>query len=321
MNNDPRLVERIKEVTGWHRVEKPKIITDTSDSFRIERGNIVRLGGRDYVVRGFKYESRFGITDQPKYWVLSVYELETAEQKILKTVFHEEFNVHIGIFKIHCFRSPDKEAHVLDLVRGDMRFMQGFTVRDDKDNNVRVLDYIKGPSIFNRIYEINKSHERYFHEDLPDILRMLAGCIEAIMFLHQNGTCHGDIRNDHIIIETGTGRFRWIDFDLDQHVSDYDMWSLGNIINYSIGKGITSFDRVLKGKEFAPEIKNSLRPEDASAFYEYRIMNLQKVYPYLPRKLNDILAHFSVRPKEYYTDVRRLLEDYYEMLDTDFPAR
>ena len=79
MNDVSRLVERIQEVTGWHRVKKPEIITDTSDSFRIERGNIVRLGGCDYVVRGFKYESRFGITDQPKYWILSVYDLETAE--------------------------------------------------------------------------------------------------------------------------------------------------------------------------------------------------------------------------------------------------
>lgn len=113
MNESKRLAERIREVTGWRKIDRPVIVTDTSDPFSIERGNIVRLGRRDYIVRGHKYESRFGIADQPKYWVLSVYELETGEPKILKTVFYEEFNIHIGVFKVHCFRSPDKEAHVL----------------------------------------------------------------------------------------------------------------------------------------------------------------------------------------------------------------
>lgn len=313
-------VERIRAITGWRSVKPPRIITDTSDAFAIERGNILRLAGRDYLVLGYKYESRFGIADQPKYWVLSTYEMTTGLRKIIKTIFYEEFNVHIGVFRIHCYRSPDKEAAVLKLVRGDMRFMQGYTVRDDKDNNIRVLDFVNGPTILDYVVEINKSHEQYFYEDLPDILWRLAASIEAIQFLHKNGTCHGDIRNDHLIVEKGTDHFRWIDFDLNQNVADYDLWSLGNVLNYTVGKGIVSFDKVFKSREFSAETRARLAPEDASAFYEYRIMNLHKVYPYLPRRLNDILAHFTIRPKDYYAHIDDLLREYIEMLDNEFPA-
>ncbi len=314
------LADRIRELTGWKTVTPPTIITDTSDPFRINRGDVVRIGDRNFVVRGHKYELRFGISHQPKYWVLSAIDLEDATPKILKTVFHEEFHVHIGLFRVHCFRSPRKESRVLELVRGDPRFMQGCTAADDHGNLVRILDVIPGPSILNYIYDIDKSHEQYFAEDLPGILHNLLPSLEAIKWLHDQGTCHGDIRNDHILVEKNTGRYRWIDFDLNQHVSDYDLWSLGNIINYAVGKGITSFDRVLKGEEYPDHVKRSLTPEDASAFYEYRIMNLRKVYPYIPDRLNEILLHFTVRPREFYSGCGALIDDYREMLDTEFPA-
>jgi len=315
-----KLAERIRELTEWRRVDKPRIVTDTSDPFGIRRGDILRLGGKDFVVKGHKYESRFGIGDQPKYWVFSAIEMETAQPKIIKVVFHEEFHVHIGVFRIHCFRSPEKETRVLELVRGDQRFMQGYTVTDDHDNRVRIIDQIKGLSLFEYIFDIDKPHQQYFAEDLPQILRNLAECVRAIELLHRHQICHGDIRNDHIIIETGTGLYRWIDFDLDQHVSDYDVWSLGNILNYATGRGIVTFDKVLRGNQFDSKIKESLEPADASGFYEYRIMNLKKVYPYIPEKLNNILLHFILRPRSYYATVTEFLEDYLEMLDSDFPT-
>lgn len=320
MSELEQLADRIREITGWRRVDRPRIVTDTSDPFDIRRGDILRLGGKDFVVKGHKYESRFGIGDQPKYWVISALEMESAEPKIIKVVFHEEFHVHIGVFRIHCFRSPEKESQVLDLVRGDHRFMQGYTVADDKDNQVRIIDLIKGPTIFEHIFNISKTHEQYFAEDLPGILRNLAECIKAIEFLHQHHTCHGDIRNDHIFIDADTGHYRWIDFDLKQYVSDYDVWSMGNILNYATGKGITTFDKVLKTKEIDANIKTSLQTGDASGFYEYRIMNLKKIYPYIPQRLNDILLHFTLHPRAYYATVTELLEDFLEMLDSDFPA-
>jgi len=311
--------DRIKEITGWRTVNRIEIITDTTAWDRIVRGNVIRLGGRDYVVTGNEYEKRFGISDQPKYWVFDVLDLETGEQKIIKTVFHEDFNVHIGLLKIHCFRSPEKEGQVLDMVRGDMRYMQGITVLDDKKNPVRVIDYIRGPSFFNVVVNLKKKHELYFEKDLPGILWNLIDSIEAIQFLHHNKVCHGDIRNDHIIIDAKTNKYRWIDFDLKQYVSDFDVWSIGNILNYAVGKGITSFKNVIRDKIIPDAIKRSLESSDASAFYEYRIMNLKKLFPYIPPKLNDILLHFTIRPKEYYENIDQLLDDYYNMLETEFP--
>lgn len=308
----------MRELTGWPVLSPPKIVTDTSDPMRIVRGQIVRVGGRDFIIKGNLYETRFGIADQPKYWVFSAIDIENGGKKIIKTVFHEDFHVHIGVFKIHCYRSPDKEAQVLELVKGDSRFMQGYTVRDDSDNNIRIIEFIPGRTIFQHIYVINKPHRQYFEEDLPGILHKLLGSMKAIKFLHENNFCHGDIRNDHIIIESGTGAYRWIDFDLKQHVSDFDIWSMGNILNYAIGKGINSFRSILRGKDFSDDIKDSLEAEDASAFYEYRVMNLKKLYPYIPDRLNDILMHFAIRPRGHYAKMDELLDDFSTVLAKDF---
>ncbi len=319
MSELEQLQRRIQELTGWQVSGPPKIVTDTSDPMRIVRGEVVRVGGRDFVIEGNRYETRFGIADQPKYWVFAAIDLETGQRKIIKTVFHEDFNVHIGVFKIHCYRSPDKEAEVLELVSGDKRFMQGYTIHDDKNNNIRVIDFIPGKTIFQYIYNIDKDHRGYFKEDLPDILYKLVGSLEAVQYLHDNEFCHGDIRNDHIIIESGTGEYRWIDFDLKQHVSDFDVWSLGNILSYAVGKGINSFKTVMREDSFSEAIKSSLNADDSSAFYEYRIINLRKLYPYIPKRLNNILMHFAIRPRGHYASVKDLLGDFRHMLDKEFP--
>jgi serine/threonine protein kinase len=320
-SDSDKLIERIQDVTGWFKVNKPEIVTDTSDFMRIHRGHLLRLENRDYIITGNEHETRFGIREQPKFWVFGAYDLQTGDRKIIKTVLDEDFHVHISIFKIHCYRSPEKESRVLDLTRGDKRFMQGYTVFDDHGNPVRIIDYIRGSSLFNYIFELDRDHEQYFHEDLPIILKNLVPCFEAIQFLHENDICHGDIRNDHIIIETGTGLYRWIDFDLNQNVADFDIWSMGNIINYVAGKGITSFHGVLKGNQFPEKIKNSLTANDASAFYEYRIMNLKKLYPYIPDSLNRILMHFSTKPSAYYSRLIELIDDFKEMLEKDFSKK
>lgn len=319
--NREELADRIQELTGWTSTRRFQIITDTSDWMRIIRGDVLSLGNKYFVVKGNKYETRFGIGEQPKYWVLGALDLENGDEKIIKMVFHEDFNVRIGVFKINCYRSPEKEARVLDMVLGDKRFMQGYTLNDEKGNQVRIIDFIKGETMLQRIHEEPKSHEQFFHEDLPDILLKLTNCFQAIHLLHSNHTCHGDIRNDHILIESGTGQYRWIDFDLNQHVSDFDTWSMGNILNYVVGKGINAFSHVLKGNKFSDEIKRSLTPDDASAFYEYRVMNLRKLYPYIPDRLSDILLHFTIKPKVYYSTMTQLIRDYYKMLEKDFHLR
>jgi serine/threonine protein kinase len=318
MNELDGLTRRIKELTGWNKVDRPRIVTDTTNCMDIRRGDILRFDNYNYVIRGNRYETRFGIADQPKYWVFGAIDLDSGKKKIIKTVFHEEFKVRIGIFKIRCFRSPEKEGDVLRLVKGDSRFMQGFSLYDEKKNNVRIIDYINGETLLYDIIKIKKDHEQYFYEDLPKILKNLLYCIEAINLLHENDLCHGDIRNDHIIIDNeDNNKYRWIDFDLKQNLSDFDVWSIGNIINYAVGKGINPFQKILKSKEFSDEQKNSLGPEDASAFYEYRLMNLKKIYPYIPETLGDILMHFVIKPEITYTKINELLVDYRKMLDTE----
>jgi tRNA A-37 threonylcarbamoyl transferase component Bud32 len=317
--NRNEIIDRIQELTGWLSVKSFKIHTDTSDWMRITRGDVFHLGDKYFVVKGNKYETRFGIGEQPKYWVFGAIDLETGEEKIIKTVFHEDFHVRIGVFRIRCYRSPEKEARVLNLTLGDKRFMQGYTVEDEKGNLVRVIDFIKGENLLEVVHENRKSHEQYFYEDLPEILHNLTGSMQAIYLLHSNHMCHGDIRNDHIIIERGTGQYRWIDFDLNQHVSDFDTWSIGNIINYAVAKGIVSFSHVLKSSKFSERIKQSLSPEDGGAFYEYRIMNLKKLYPYIPDSLSEILIHFTIKPRVYYKSMIQLIRDYRDMLKADFP--
>jgi len=281
----------------------------------------ISLGGVATNKKAFMKGALFGALHATvmAYWVFNALDLLDGSQKIIKTVFYEDFHVRIAVFKMRCYRSPKKEARVLELVEGDGRFMQGVTLLDDMQNSVRVIDFIRGKTFLDYVATVEKPHERYFFEDLPGILRKLKESIEAILFLHENGTCHGDIRNDHIIVEAETGKFRWIDFDLTQDASDFDIWSIGNILSYAVGQGIRSFHGVLKDRSFPKEVRESLVPEDASAFYEYRIMNLRKLFPYIPPKLDDLLLHFTLRPKAFYNHIAQFVEEYGDMLDSEFP--
>lgn len=195
------VAQRVHDLTGWPHTTRFQVFRETSDPLRMARGSIVELDGKSYVVKGHMREPRFGIDEQPKYWVINSTDLDTGETKILKTIFEEDFHVHIGILKIRCYRSASKESHVLELTRGDPRFMQGFTTYDEDGRNVRVLDYIRGSSLFKFIPTIEKDHATYFAEDLPGILWKLKDMVEAIELLHSHGLCHGDIRNDHIFKE------------------------------------------------------------------------------------------------------------------------
>ena len=77
---------------------------------------------------------------------------------------------------------------------------------------------------------------------LPNILmpvsRLPAG---ESSFLHQNGFRHGDIRRDHIFVDRDTGLYYWIDFDYDFYLPEkpyaLDLYELGNILIYLVGRG------------------------------------------------------------------------------------
>ncbi len=309
------LSERIAQVSSIAVPERLEIITDTTEFMSIHRGHVLKLDGRHFLVTGNIYESRFGLSDEPKYWVKKAVDLETGAQQIIKLVYYEEFVVRIGRLRIRCYRKPRKETQVLELVRGNSHFMQGGALFDKNRNEVRTIDFIRGKSLYNLIFDLNLSHEEYFYTVLPRILRKLRDCFAAIQVLHDSGLCHGDIRNDHILVEKDTDDYRWIDFDLTQDFSDYDIWSLGNVLQFCIGMGMRTFYEVFESGSFPEAVRRRLGSDDASAFYEHRIMNLQKLFPYIPDRLNNILLHFGVNTTRFYESVTQIVSDIDEVLE------
>ncbi len=303
------LADRIEELTGWRSARPIEVLQDTTEVMDIHRGHVLLLERRLYAVLGHAYESRFGIADQPKYWVLRCLDLDSGVPIIVKTVFHEEFIVRIGPLRIRCYRSPAKESRVLDLVRGDERFMQGRTIRDGAGNEIRLLDFIPGPTLFRHVREREEPHQEYVAGEMRRLLAMVLRSARAIADLHALGQCHGDIRNDHLILERGGDRLRWIDFDLKQDFSDFDVWSIGNVLAYVVGQGIQSFHQVLRSPRFPAAVKQELCAADASAFYEYRIINLRKLFPWVPARLNEVLMRFSAGTDVYYQRMDELADD------------
>ena len=142
-------------------------------------------------------------------------DLVDGSMKIIKLTFYDRFVAKVGELSFECYHSPKKEARILDLVKGNQRFMQGFSLQDVADNVVRIIDYIPGKTMAASVLKYGESHEDYFHNHLPSILDEYADLVEAIKFLHDNGEKHGDIRRDHIIIDKETGIGKWIDFDVN----------------------------------------------------------------------------------------------------------
>ncbi len=287
-----------------------RIHTDTTDFFRVEYGDVVVLMDRPYLVRHNAKEGRFGIDDDVKFWVKRAIDLQNGASKIIKLVFYESFTAHIGDIEFECFRSPKKEARILDLVAGQKNFMQGFAVIDEKGNIVRVIDLIPGQPLSKFIESLNLDHYHYFKELFPQILDHFMECIRAIDFLHKNGEKHGDIRRDHIFIDREEGRYRWIDFDFNyrhrENIYGYDLFGLGNILMFLAGKGdVMLFD--LKNKS-SPHL-DVLRDEDLNIVFHNRVANLKKIYHYIPESLNQVLMHFSKGANWFYENTTQLLDD------------
>jgi serine/threonine protein kinase len=303
------LRERIESLSGRKVYGRVVVTEDTSDYMGIQAGTVLRLGGSDYYITGEAKEGRFGIEEQPKFWVKYCIDLADGSRKILKLVFHEQFTTNLGMFTVRCVRDPDKESRILDKMAGDDRFMQGRTVHDKVGNNVRILEYIRGKSLFEHVALLKQPHEEYFHETLPGILKNILGCIEAMECLHRQGEQHGDIRNDHILIESRTGRYRWIDFDYAVNFLDYDIWAMGNILNYAVGKGINTCSGFGRPDGSKRSGGAEIEEDDALLFYPYRLANLHKVYPYIPPEMNDMLLRFAAGATDFYEGFGRMADD------------
>jgi hypothetical protein len=282
------------------------VTADTTNYMAIDRDHVVELEGDLFLVRGNEREGRFGIDDQPKFWVKRAIDLRTGRLHILKLVFHEEFHAQVGSLHVKCVRSPEKEGRVLELVRGDPRFMQGRTTHDARGNLVRVIDHIPGTDLLSHMHALPEQHEEYFQAHFPSILRNVIESLRAIQRLHDAGLCHGDIRNDHLLIDRATGQYKWIDFDLNEDFLDFDIWSAGNILHCVAGRGFVSFRDAIQA---SPELAGRLSDDDASVFFPHRVMNLRVVFPYLPARLNDVLLRFSAGAQVYYDKMSQVADD------------
>ncbi len=321
IESEREIKERVEELTGRKIRGRVKIVEDTTDYMRIQGGMVLRLGGNDYFITSDAKEGRFGINEQPKFWVKYAYDLEEGRRKIIKMVFFEDFASRDGPFLIKGHRNPFKEAHCLEIMKEHPRFMHGFSVRDPYDNLVRVLEFVKGKSLFNHLYDLEMDHEQYFYEYFPGIMSEVVQCIEALKTLQQRGEHHGDVRNDHILIDKDSGLYRWIDFDFDISYEDYDIWSCGNVITFVTAKRIISFQEVMNHPERFPYCEDcSLSADDALMFYKYRVANLKKLYPYVPASLNRILLNFSQGTSMFYERYDDLVSDLKEAME-DHPAK
>ncbi|MEJ2024843.1 MAG: hypothetical protein P8Y00_07480, partial [Deltaproteobacteria bacterium] len=134
--------------------------------------------------------------------------------------------------------------------------------------------------------------------------------IEAIRFLHENGERHGDIRRDHVLIDQSTGDYRWIDYDFNyrhrENIYGYDLFGLGNIVVFLVGMGDVLVPDLVKQEHPCLDKLNEM---DLNIVFSNRVVNLKKIYPYIPESLNRVLMHFSKGANRFYEHTDQLLYD------------
>lgn len=199
---------------------------------------------------------------------------------------------------------------MLDIVRGDMRYMQGHSVRDAAGNSVRIIDIISGKRIDLVVAAIPADHATYFKTHFPILFSRFIEACRAIHDLHAQDEIHGDINLDHLMREHVTERLRWIDFDYAYEASAnpfaLDLFGLGRILACLVGKQLYTVHDLREGG-VADSV--SLSPADFSCVRKNEIMNLRTLFPYVPESLNRILLHFSQGAEIGYDMVGELIED------------
>jgi hypothetical protein len=314
---EEELREMIALRVGRERVpRRVRLVTDTTDFFRVDYDDVLMLGGRPYLIRNYEREGRFGIDEQPKFWVRRAVDLRDGSAKVIKMVFHETFHTKVGDLSFECRRSPRKEATVLEIVRGHPNFMQGFWEYDSAGNVLRIIDHIKGRSFASEVPKLGEGHEDYFHNHFPRLLDDYVELVDAIRFLHGRGQKHGDIRRDHIIRDSATGKGRWIDFDFNYmhpyNMFGYDLSGLGNVLVFLAAGGDATVQEL---RERDPAAYGRLTADDLNIVFTNRVVNLRKVWPYVPKGLNRVLMHFSSGARAFYATTGELLSDLKETRD------
>ena len=134
IQSQKELKDRIETYTSRRVYAPVKILEDTTEYMSLSGGDVLRIDNNDYFILGEAYEGRFGINDQPKFWVKQAVDLSDGQRKIIKLVYYEDFIMQMGKLKVRGIRSPEKESHVLSLTTDHPNFMHGKTVYDSKGN-------------------------------------------------------------------------------------------------------------------------------------------------------------------------------------------
>ena len=86
----------------------------------------------------------------------------------------------------------------------------------------------------------------------------------------------------------------------------YDLFGLGNVLVYLAGMGDILVQDLIEEKHRA---MGNLGKGDMNIIFHNRVVNLQKVFPYVPDSLNRILMHFSEGANWFYENTSQLLDD------------
>jgi hypothetical protein len=82
---------------------------------------------------------------------------------------------------------------------------------------------------------------------------------------------------------------------------------------YATGMGFHELNMIIDDTEKYGELINNINANDFSIMYKSRLMNLQKVFPYIPESLNNILLHFAKGSDIFYEHIDEVLEDMYQV--------
>jgi len=111
-----------------------------------------------------------------------------------------------------------------------------------------------------------------------------------------------------------SGHYRWIDFDYNyrhrENIYGYDLFGLGNILVFLAGMGDVLLQDLTRQSH--PSLSR-LNEEDLNLVYKNRVVNLKKIYPYIPESLNRVLMHFSRGANWFYENTVQLLDDLGEL--------
>ena len=93
-----------------HNLKRIRIITDTTDFFRVDYGDVVVLGDDSYLIRHNAKEGRFGIDDDVKFWVKRAIDLKTGNPKILKLVLLRKVYQPCRRHRLRVLSQPQKRG-------------------------------------------------------------------------------------------------------------------------------------------------------------------------------------------------------------------